>query len=169
MSLFIANTTKQHFHHHFRVPEMSRAYFIRIPSGSQVQIDRRFSPATEAIIIEQMQKYGARNAKEVSGRLEDFPGIFWRQDRPINEGEIVAGHDAVVDAQERRSAAESAKSALGFDAAHRDRKTRRRGVQVTEVEVVQEVPKGEKPKGNEVALHVTVANDGSDNVKLPGV
>jgi hypothetical protein len=169
MTLFIANTTKQNFHHHFRVPEMTRPYFVRIPSGSQVQIERRFGPDSERVIIEQLQKYGARNAKDVSGRLEDFPGIFWRQDRPINEGEIVAGHDAVVDAQERRAAAESSKSALGFDAAHRDRKTRRRGVQVTEVEVVQEVPKGEKPRGNEVSLHVTVSNDGHENVKLPGV
>jgi hypothetical protein len=169
MALFIANTTKQNFHHHFRVPEMNRPYFVRIQSGTQVQVERRFSPATEAMIIEQLQKYGARNAKEVSGRLEDFPGIFWRQDRPITEGEIVAGHDAVVDAQSRRAAAESSKSALGFDAAHRDKKTRRRGVLTTEVEVVQEVPKGEKPSGNEVTLHVTVANDGSDNVKLPGL
>lgn len=169
MALFIANTTKQNFHHHFRVPEMNRPYFVRIPSGSQVQIERKFGPSTEAILIEQLEKYGARNAREVHGRLEDFPGIFWRQDRPINEGEIIAGHDAVVDAQERRSAAESSKSALGFDAAHRDKKTRRRGVQVTEVEVVQEVPRGEKPKGNEVALHITVSNDGNDSVKLPGV
>ena len=168
MTLFIANTTKQNWNHHFRVPEMTRPYFVQIPSGSQVRIDQRFGVESERVIIEQIVKYGGRNASDVSGKLEQFPGIFYRQSKPISEDEIVAGHEAVVDGQEKRAASEATRAALGFDASKRDKK-RRRNVQVTEVEVIQEVPPNEKPTGNEVHLHVTVANDGANNVKLPGV
>lgn len=168
MSLYIANTTKQNWNHHFRVPEMTRPYFIQIPSGSQVKVDGRFSPESENAIIQQLEKYGGRKASDVSGKLEQFPGIFYRQTKPISEDEIVAGHEAVVDGQEKRAAAEATRAALGFDASKRDKK-RRRNVQVTEVEVIQEVPPNEKPTGDEVHLHVTVAADGATNVKLPGV
>jgi len=84
MTLFIANTTKQNWNHHFRVPEMTRPYFVQIPSGSQVRIDQRFSAESERVIIEQVEKYGGRNASDVSGKLEQFPGIFYRQSKPIS-------------------------------------------------------------------------------------
>jgi hypothetical protein len=168
MTLYIANTTKQNWNHHFRVPEMKRPYFVQIPSGAQVQIERKFGPIAEDMIIEQLQKYGGRNANEVSGKLEAFPGIFYRQAKPIGEDEIVAGHDKVVENQEKRSAAEATRAALGFDASKRDRKNKKRLVQTTEVEVIQDVPRNEKPTGDEVHLHLTVAHDGASNVKLPG-
>ncbi|OYV83436.1 MAG: hypothetical protein B7X04_04325, partial [Parcubacteria group bacterium 21-54-25] len=63
-SLFIANTTKQNFNHHFRVLETNRAYFTQIPSGGQVEIGKEWNTAQTDSVIKQLQKYGARAATE---------------------------------------------------------------------------------------------------------
>lgn len=168
MTLYIANTTKQNFNHHFRIPEKTRAYFVRIESGTQVRVGDEWNTAQQDKVIEQLERYGGRKASAVSGNLENFPGIFYSSDKPISESQIVGGHEAVVDGQERRSAAEATKSALGFDAANRDRKRGgKRLAKVTEVTVQQDIPRNEKPTGKEVHFSVGVSEDGSSSAKLP--
>ena len=169
MTLFIANTTKQNWNHHFRVPEMTRAYFVKIPAGSQIKVSENLSIASEEAIIQQLQRYGGRNASDVSGKLEKFPGIFYRHSKPITESEIIAGHDAVMDHAERRSAEEATKSALGFDASNRDKHTGERLVKESEVEIIEQVPRGKKATGKEVKFGLTVSKDGNSKTKLPGV
>lgn len=168
MTLYIANTTKQNWNHHFRVLEKTRPYFVQIPSGTQQVIGHDWNLAQQDSVIRQLEKYGGRPAKDVNGKLESFPGIFFA-DRPISESQIVAGHEAVVDAQEKRSAAESTRSALAHDASTRDKRTRKRLASLTEVEVKQDVPARERPTGNEVSMKITVANDGDSHAVLPGI
>lgn len=169
MSLFIANTTKQNWNHNFRVPEMTRAYFVRIPAGSQIKVAESLSPTSEEEIIRQLQGYGGRNASDVSGKLENFPGIFYRHDKPITESEIVAGYGAAMDSAELRSASEATKSALGFDKSNRDPNTGERLVSESQVEIIEQVPRGKKATGKEVKFGLTVAKDGNSKTKLPGV
>jgi hypothetical protein len=54
MSLYIANTTRQNWHHSFRVPEMTKPYFVRIPAGGQIVINEKISRDSELIIIQQL-------------------------------------------------------------------------------------------------------------------
>ena len=162
--LYVANTTKQNWNHHYRVIEKHRAYFMEIPSGSQVMVGHGWTKEQTDNVIRQLEKYGARPASEVSRKLENFPGLFYRTDRPISESEIVGGHDAVVESQERRSAVEATKAAAGFDLAQRDKRTKKRLAKVTEVSVEQDVPKNERPKGDEVRFSVGVSDDGQDDL-----
>jgi hypothetical protein len=160
--IYIANTTKQNWNHHFRVLESNRPFFVQIPSGSQVSVGQSWSAAQTESVVGQLEKFGARQANETSRKLDRFTGLLY----PISENQIVSGHDAVVENQERRSAAEATKSALGFDAATRDKRTKKRLASVTEVTVKQDTPRNEKPSGNEVNFSVAVTEDGRDTVKL---
>jgi len=168
MTIYIANTTKQNFHHHYRLPEMTRPFYVRLESGNQIKIGEDWNTTQTNDFIKRLEKFGAQKASSVSGKLENFPGLFYSTDKPISESQIVGGHEAVVDGQERRSAAEATKSALGFDAANRDRKRGgKRLAKLTEVTVKQDVPRNEKPTGKEVEFSVGVSEDGSSNAKLP--
>ena len=148
--LYIANTTKQNWNHHFRVLESNRPFFVQIPSGSQVSVGQGWSTAQTDSVVLQLEKFGARSAVEVNGRLKHFTGLLYRTDKPISQNQIISGHEAVVETQQRRSAAEATKSALGFDLANRDKRTNKRLAKLTEVTVKQDLPRNEKPTGNEV-------------------
>jgi len=165
MSLFIANTTNQRWHHHFRVPEMTRPYFVQIPAGRQVQVPKSFSPASEQAVISQLERYGARPASAVNGKLEDFPGLFYSTSKPISESAIVHGHEAVIDRAMLRSAEEAKMTALGFDKANRDPNTNERMASESEVEIIEQVPRGRKPTGKETKFSLSVSPNGSD--KMP--
>lgn len=165
--LYIANATKQNWHHHFRVIEKDRSFFVQIPSGTQKSIGHDWNAGQTDSVIKQLQKFGALHVNDLSRNLDKFPGLLYRTDKPISADQIESGHVAVVDAQEKRSAAEASKSALSFDAANRDKRTRRRLAKTTEVSVQQEVPYGEKIRGDEVAFSLGVAEDGRDDVRLP--
>ena len=166
MSLYIANTTKQHWNLCFRVPESHRPYFAKIPSGEQVEVGKNWTMAQIDGVIKEIQRYGARHASEVSGKLDKFAGILYSTSRPISEDHIVTGHDAVVDHQELRSAEEAVRAAKAFDTVHRDKKSRKRRAKMTAVEVEQDVPDNVKPNGNEVHFSLSVAEDGAPDVTL---
>lgn len=164
--LFICNTTNQNCHRSFRVPEMNRPYFVRIPPGSQVEVDGNLSLESQKAIVTQLERFGGKDASSVKGKLEAFPGIFFRWDKPVPVDDILVGHAAVIDHAEQRAAGAAANSALAFDLAQRD-KTGQRLASETEVEVTEEIPRGKRSTGKEVKMKVTVAKDGQDNAKLP--
>ncbi|MDR3445974.1 hypothetical protein [Dyella sp.] len=165
--LFICNTTKQKWHHSFRVPEMERLYFVPIPAGSQVEISHDLSAESHKAIVAQLERYGGRDASTINGKLEDFPGIFYRFEKPIGVDEILSGHAAVVEAAEQRSAGAVVKSALANDAVHRDQ-TGHRLVSESEIEVTEQVKPGQKATGKEKKIKIGVANDGTNTLKMPG-
>lgn len=166
MSLFIANTTKQDWHHHFRVLETNRPYYTQIPSGSQVELGKDWNAAQTDSVIRQLEKYGARHAVDVNKKIGKFHGLLYRTDKPITENQILTGHDAVVETQEKRSATEATRAVLGFEKSNRDKRSGKRLAKVTEVEIHQDIPRHQKPSKDDIHLKISVAEDGRDSVDV---
>ncbi len=169
MSIFIANGTKQHLRHFFRPPGSSRALMVEIPSGQQREIGQGWGPTETKVVVEHMNKCGFRDAQDKSYKPGEVTGIMYRLDKPVTADAIQNEHAALVDTQERRSAAEATKSALGFDASTKGPKGKggRRLARVTEVTVTQDKSPREPATGNEVNFSVSVTPEGSDKVPLP--
>jgi hypothetical protein len=171
MSIFIANCTKQHLEHHFRSPEQAgKAQVIRIPSGHQAEIAKGASTAVIEALVRHLEQFGFHDATRVNGKISEFSGYLYRVGKPITENQIVSGHDHLVDTQEHRSAQEATRSALAFDSATREKKGAGKGrrlAKVTEVEVRQDVPRGQKPTGDEVNFSMSVTPEGRADAKLP--
>ncbi len=167
--LYIANATKQSLTHCFRAPETGRAQMIEIPSGQQQAIGKDWTISQVDSVIQHLEIYGATEAKTVKGKNKGASGIIYSVDKPVKDHQIVSGHDAVVDNQERTSAAEATKSALAFDASTREKSGRGKGkrkAKLTSVEVKQDIPARDKPTGTEVDFSMSVEEGGSD-LKLP--
>ncbi len=163
--LYIANTTKQNITHCFRAPETGRSQMVEIPSGKQQAIGKDWSSSQIEGVINHLEIYGAKEAKTIKGKTENFSGLLYSTGAPIKDHQIVAGHEAVVDNQERTSADEATKSALAFDASNRGKTGKTKGkrmAKVTAVEVKQDVPKNEKATGKEVDFSMSVEDGGSD-------
>jgi hypothetical protein len=165
--LYIANATKQNWNHHYQVPEKERPFFVQIPSGSQVVLGQGWNASQIDSVVKQLERYGALHVNDLSQNIGKFPGLLYRTDKPISEDQILNGHAAVVDAQEKRAATEASRAALSFDASTRDKRSRRRLAKTTEVSVQQDVPYGEKSHGDEVNFSLGVSEDGRNDLKLP--
>ncbi|MHB8388251.1 MAG: hypothetical protein ACYDBH_01560 [Acidobacteriaceae bacterium] len=163
--LYIANATKQVLRLHLRVPENTRTLVLIIESGTQAGIGKEWNIEQTESVITQLCRYGARNARDIEKPME-FSGILYH-DRPITEDNIANSHDDVMEEAHNRSVAEITKAALSFDASQRDKQTNKRKARVTSLEVEQEVPPGERKRGNEVHFGLSVTPDGSEHVKLP--
>lgn len=166
--LYIANTTKQNITHCFRAPETARTQMVEIPSGQQQIIGKDWNTGQTDEVIRHLEIYGAREAKTIKAKTENFSGLLYSTGAPIKDYQIVAGHEAVVDHQERTSADEATKSALAFDNANRVKTGKSKGkrtAKVTSVEVTQDTPANEKPTGDEVNFGVSVEEGGKD-IKL---
>jgi hypothetical protein len=163
--LYICNTTNQRWHQSFRVPDMPRPYYVQVPPGSQVEVSSNLGPESHKAIVQQIERFGGRPASAVHGKLEKFPGLFYRFDKPIGVDEIHAGNAAVVDAAGKRAGAAFSTSALALDAAQRD-KSGHRMVRETELEVTEQVKPGSRPTGKEVKAKIGVSPDGSNRVNL---
>lgn len=166
--LYIANATKQNITHCFRAPETGRAQMVEIPSGQQQAIGQSWSTAQTDEVIKHLEIYGAREAKTIKSKTENFSGMIYSTGAPVKDHQIVAGHEAVVDNQEHTSAEEATKSALAFDMSNRVKSGKSKGKRMakeTSVEVKQDIPKNEKATGQEVDFSVSV-EDGGKDIKL---
>lgn len=158
--MYLANTTKQHQRLNLRVPESRRIFVYDIPSGQQIAIGAGWNrPQTESV-VNYLQRFGAKPVSSISGNLSDYDGLLYSLEKPIKADQIENGHAAVVDNQQTTAVREITKTALGIDAATRDRKTRRRRAKTTSLSVSQDLPHGVKPTGSEVKFDMTVAEDG---------
>ncbi len=146
---------------------MTRPYYVQIPSGGQITLGEKWNSGQIDSVIKGLEKYGARPVTDLSRNLDKFPGLLYRLDKPITEDQIVSGHDAVVETQEKRSAAEASKSALAFDASTRDKRTKRRLAKLTEVSVEQIKPRNEPDTGKEVHFSLGVSENGDSKLRLP--
>ncbi|WP_186211299.1 hypothetical protein [Burkholderia gladioli] len=171
MSIFIANCTKQHLEHHFRSPEHAgKAQVVHIPSGQQREIAKGSSSAAIEAIVRHLDQFGFQDAARVNVKMSEFSGYLYRVGKPVTENQIIGAHDQLVDTQEHRSAAEATRGALAFDNATREKKGAGRGrrlAKVTEVEVRQDVPPGQRPTGGEVNFSLSVTPEGRTDAKLP--
>ena len=160
--LYIANTTKQNQVFAFRTPESSRPYFLEIQSGQQAAIGEKWSDYELKAVIAHLELFGGRPDNQVNRNMAGFTGLLYRIGSEISENNIVAGHNAVVDMQEHRSAVEATRSAIAFD--NVNKKRGKRLAKLSEVTVEQEIPRHEKPTGKEVKFSVAVTEDGRDSV-----
>jgi hypothetical protein len=159
--LYIANATRQHRVFLFRSPEVKRPQRLDIPSGRQVAIGSSWASDAMQCVIEQLETYGAKRVADVRGsHLSKFHGLIYSLDKPVDSETIKEGNAAVIDHQERRAAAEAAKGAAAVDLAMRDPGTGKRIAKSTSVSIKQDLPKGEKPSKDNIAMDVTVDETG---------
>ena len=162
MNLFITNTTKQDWDFHYRlgVHTGQSAPHVRIMSGTQREM-QGLSDGDRQVIIKQLEVYGARDAAESHGALKTFTGILYRVGNPVDSEEILMGHEAVVDTQEKRSIGETQRAALGFDRVVQSlARGGQRAAKQTTVEVLERGDPREKPTGKEINFSMTVDPEG---------
>lgn len=167
--LYLSNPSRQHVTFCFRTTQpKSVPDQVTIRSGQQVEIGHKWSAEDRSMVIEQLRRSGARDAAEAHGHMDRFQGLLYRDAAPVDEGEIMMAHDAVVATQEARTAAQTTRAALGFD------RTANRGIQrggkrlarVTEVEVAEHVdPRDRSNKKDPVHFQMAVDPEGRTDVK----
>lgn len=174
--LCVSNTTKQTVRFHYRLEKVTgghaepgQTFLLVIQSGQQVEIGRNWTPEQRAYVVRQLETFGARDAAESYAQMNGFLGLLYREAAPVSEDEIVLGHAAVVDTQEKRAVREAVRGALAFDRTSRKEAVKRhiRPARVTAVEVEQEIPPHQRPTGDEVSFSMTVDPDGRADVRLP--
>jgi hypothetical protein len=169
MSLYISNPSKQDVVFHYRQPlprPDNLLAHVMIPSGSGVEIGKRWSAHQKELVIDQLQVHGARDASEVHSKLGRFLGLLYRDNGQITEGEILMGHDQVVDTQRKRSVTEATRGALAFDRKAQERGRGQRVAKVTGVEVRQELEKHQRPTGDEVDFSLSIDPEGREDAPL---
>ena len=151
---------------HYRDPVNNLLARAEISSGRQVMVGKRWTAAQKANVIEQIERFGGRDAAEAHGQMGRFLGLLYRDMAPVSSEEIEMGHAAMVATQEQRSAAEATRAALAFDrAANGAARTRR--ARTTQVEVLEQVAPNVRPTGNEAAFSLTVDPDARGDARLP--
>ena len=172
MTIYLSNPTKQNYVFHYRLwAERAEDRLLRhvaIPSGGQAEIGQGWSPDQTNRVLEQLHLHGAREVSDMwTGNAGGFLGLTYRLDKVIKSEEIHAAHAKVVETQEKRSAAEATKAALGFDRSLNQGGRGQRRVKVSGVEVQQQVGPHDRPTGEEVNFSLSVDPEGRSDVRLP--
>lgn len=169
----ISNPTLQNWTVHYRLgapgsPELRNLMQFPVPSGGQFEIGHGWDAIQKAQFIRHLEvNYGARDAAEVHGQMRGFSGLLYRDIGQITTTEIEQAHESETDTRQDRSVTQAVRSALAFDNASRRDTKARPGARVTEIEVTQELPRGQRRRGNEVAFSMTVDPEGRTDVALP--
>ena len=161
--LYIANCTRQHLKFHYRVPEKPKLYMIYIPSGCQdfPRDSGGWSKEQTAAVIEQLEKCGAKEVPEIGRNLTGFSGIVFSTKDPISEETIEQAHEVVLNLAQKRSVDSVQKAARTFDLVTRENFGRgKRLARETSVEIIEEVPPGEKPSSDAINFKHTVSAEG---------
>jgi hypothetical protein len=167
MTLYVANPSTQNWKFPYREPINNLINVVELPSGTQSEIGHKWSAAQQAKVIEQLQRFGARDAAESHGKMGKFNGLLFRDRGAISSSEIEMGHDAELTTREERSRAEVVKDALGFDRVARKANRSRPAARETQTVVKQELAPNERPRGTEVDFDLTVSPEGRSDVTLP--
>ena len=171
MTLYLSNPTKQtvvfYFRTDFTHEKGGAPQFVEIASGKQQELGQSWSREQMGRVMEQLHRFGARDAAESHGELEKFNGLLYRHDFPVDGNEIQMAHDKVVDMQQARSATEATRAALGFDRAANEKGRGARLARTTTVEVEQLINPRDRPTGDEVKFSLTVDPEGHSDIKLP--
>lgn len=163
--LYIANSTRQNFRFHFRIPENNKAMTLEIPSGQQREVGKDWNEAQYEACISQLERYGARKAEEAHGALRNFNSGILYSHKIIKSDEIVYGNEQHLDAAQDRSVTQATRTALAADQNHRDKRTKKRKAKSVTTEVLKH---GDPRKGEDEGLmSVTVSDDGARDAKLP--
>lgn len=169
--LCIANPTKQDFIFHYRRlakrAEDRILQHVAIPTGSQANIGSGWKSEEVEHVIKQLEAYGGRDAAEsYHGKLGKFSGLLYRRQAQIETQEIEAGHESIVDTQEKRSVQETTRGALGFDRSVNGGKRGARASKTTAVEVIQQLQPGARVTGKEVNFSMEVDPNGRSDAQI---
>ncbi len=167
--IYLSNPSRQHAEFWYRDPASGLMVRAEIPSGQQTVIGRSdWTPAHHAAVIEQIERFGGRDAAEAHGTMRRLNGLIYRVDGEISAAEIETAHESDIDERQRRSATQATRAALAADRAIGNLTPRSRGKRVTEVAVEQEGMPGEKPAPDRVTFNLTVDPvDGRSDVAIP--
>jgi hypothetical protein len=170
MVLHVANDTKLNWVVQYRLTggeggKLLGPFILEIPSGQQRTVGAGWSQENEQFFVEQIERHGAIEARELDRTVKRHTGLLYSYDRQIEADRIEEGHSKVVDTQEKRSAEEATKAALGFDRmANQAGRGKRRMARATEVEVEElHDPRG-RPTGKEMHFRLGVDAEGNQPV-----
>lgn len=167
MALHLANPSRQNHIFPYREPVNNLLAYVDLRSGAQAVIGHGWTAEQTAKVVRQVEQHGGRDAAETHGKMGRFSGLLYRDIGEISEDEIRMGNDAEEQTRDERSATQATRAALGFDRSVRSKRKERPSARTTEVVVQQEVARGERAKGNEIAFGLTVDPEGRNDVKLP--
>lgn len=165
--LYIANPSLQRHQFNYREPVNNLINIVEIEAGSQTAIGQHWTSSQQVKVIEQLERFGARDAAEAHGKMGRFTGLIYRDMGQIEEAEIEMAHAAEMQTREERSVAAATTSALAFDRSARKQTRERPGARVTETSVREEAPPGTKLKRAEVDFGLTVDPEGRSDIALP--
>ena len=165
MALYLVNATKQNHRFQWRMPESRKVVHFQVPTGHQIRVDEGLNSGQIDDLIQQMERYGFKRVEDVS-RLKDFDGMLFGP-KTLQSDDIAMAHEAVVQKQEKRSAGEATRAALGLEKGSRDkRNSKQRLAKEVTVEIEQHVDQ-RHATGDEIKMSLTVAADGSNSTRLP--
>lgn len=167
MTLYLANPSLQRHHFYYREPANNLINVVELEPGSQTIIGEKWTAGQQARVIQQLEKFGARDAAETHAHMSKFSGLLYRDRGVIESDEIEMGHSAETQTREERSVTAATAGALGFDRVSRKASKVRPSAKITETTVEQILPPGTRPKGNEVTFGLTVDPEGRSDVALP--
>jgi hypothetical protein len=169
--IYLANATRQHLKHCYRLIETNKLSMVEIDSGKQVEVGEHWNQPQVEAFVKDLERCGFRRANETSRKLGEFAGFLYNIDKPVLGDQIYQGNEALIEHQEYRAASEATKAALAVDNANRAPKDKRKRLaKAVEVTVEQDIPPQQKATGNEIHMNLTIAEDGmSDNrdARLP--
>ena len=170
-TVFIANDTRQNWTFQYRLRggeggQLLGPFMVEIPSGQQIDIGRGWSQDQAFYVVEQLETHGARDASDTKKPMGKHLGLIYRISAPVKSDEIEMGHAAVLDTQERRSANEATKAALGFDRIANGGRKGQRSARTTEVEVQQLTDPRDRPTGKEINFRLGVDTEGNAQVPM---
>ena len=167
--IYVCNATKQRLKFNYRLPESNRIFELEVHSGQQQMIGEKekWTDTQVEYFVKQLDNAGFRRSHETNLKLDNFSGWLYSIDKTTSENQIVSGHEARVEAQEKISAVEAQRGALAMDQANRLPKDRRKRLaKVTEVEVIEDTDPRGSPTGNEVQMRVAVDSSAPESAGL---
>jgi len=167
MTLYVSNPSRLNWRFAYREPVNNLMNFIELASGTQTEVGHKWNAEQQASVIEQLERFGARDAAEAHGRMGKFSGLLYRDRGVISSNEIEMGHEAELVTREERSRSEVVKDALRFDRGARRANKQRPGAHETQVMVKTELAPGQRPSGDEINFDLTVSPEGRSDVTLP--
>ena len=164
MKLFVANSTRSTFIFNVRVPEIQKVIRLEIPSGQQRSFPLDMTDSQRDGVLSQLLRYGARERKDVHGKLVDFTGLVYSLDKPISENEIRGAHEDQLDAAQERSVEQATRSALASDISHRDKSNPKgkRRPKSTSVEILKKDRDGGR---EEPMMNLEITEKGAANAR----
>lgn len=165
--LSLANPSRQNHIFNYREPVNNLVQHVRLGEGERTIIGHGWTAEQQAKVIQQLERNGARPATDVSRSMTRFFGLIYSDVRDVTPDEIADGFVAQLQTREDRTAEAATKAALGFDRSARQESRQRPKARTTETTVEQELVRGQRPTGKEVAFGLIVDPDGRSDVKLP--